>query len=195
MNIAIRSAAVLAVALLAVGCSSDDKSATDTVAAGGDVTAAPVTDGGGDTGSGDTGGNVDGSLCDLAAADDLATLFPGGTIGEPDPTGGQQACSLTITGPAGTAYFSMTVSLLPYDDRLQNDTDLGFTISQLDGIGDRAYYSPGNETYPQADLVFEKAGSAYSMRATYTNSGLTMAAEPGLQDTMMRVGAAWAATL
>lgn len=186
----LRTLPVILVTVLAASCSSDSKSSTDTTVAGGGVTAAPATDGGGGG-----GGNVDGTLCDLVSADALAALFPGGTPGAADPSGGQQACTLPITGPSGTAHFLMTPSLLPFDDRLQNDTDLGFTISQLDGIGDRSYYSPGNETYPQADLVFEKAGAAYSLRATYTNSGLTMAAEPGLQDTLMQVAAAWAATL
>lgn len=188
MKLAHRSLAVLTAVLLATACGGDDKKSADTVAAGGDTSAAPIT-------GGESGDNVDGTLCSLASADDIAALFPGGTPGEADPSGGQQACTLPITGPSGAAYFLMTPSLLPYDDRLQNDTDLGFTISQLDGIGERAYYSPGNETFPQADLVFEKAGTAYSLRATYTNSGLTTAAEPGLQETMMRIAAAWAATL
>lgn len=180
--------------VLAAGCSSSGSSKTTTV--DGSSVASP----GGEAstasdGSGGSGGNIDGSLCALASADDLAALFPGGTIGQADPSGGQQSCSLPVAGTAGTAYFLMTPSLLPYDDRLQNDTALGFTINQLDGIGDRAYYSPGNATYPQADLVFERGGVAYSLRATYTNSGLTMAAEPGLQDTMMRIAVAWAAQL
>ena len=130
-----------------------------------------------------------------SALEVLGALFPGGTIGEADPSGGQQLCTLPITGPNGPAYFLMTPSLLPYDDRLQNDTALGFTISQLDGIGDRAYYSPGNATYAQADLVFELAGTPYSIRATYTDSGLTMPTEPTVQDGLMSIAAAWAATL
>jgi len=177
--------------VLAAGCSSSGSSKTTTV----DGSSVASPGGEASTASDGSGGNIDGSLCALASADDLAALFPGGTIGQADPSGGQQSCSLPVAGTAGTAYFLMTPSLLPYDDRLQNDTALGFTINQLDGIGDRAYYSPGNATYPQADLVFERGGVAYSLRATYTNSGLTMAAEPGLQDTMMRIAVAWAAQL
>lgn len=184
--------------VLAAGCSSSSGSSKTTTVDGSSVTspgreASTASDG--SDASGISGGNIDGSLCALASGDDLAALFPGGTIGQADPSGGQRSCSLPVAGTAGTAYFLMTPSLLPYDDRLQNDTALGFTINQLDGIGDRAYYSPGNATYPQADLVFERGGVAYSLRATYTNSGLTMAAEPGLQDTMMRIAGAWAAQL
>ncbi|MEQ1698811.1 MAG: hypothetical protein ABMA25_01825 [Ilumatobacteraceae bacterium] len=188
MNPRISALPLIAALLLGASCGSDD---SKTAGSSPDATTISVADTTGGGGSGSTDSPA--PLCLLATADDFATLFPGATIGTPDPS--SNSCTIAMTTAGGTAYFLMTPSLLSYDDRLQQDTDLGFTISQLDGIGDRAYYSPGNEMFPQADLVFEKAGTTYSLRATYTNSGLAMPAEPGLQDTLMRIAAAWAATL
>lgn len=179
---------LIATLLIAASCGSDD---SKTAGSSPDVTTISVAD--------STGGGGDGStdsvapLCLLATADDFAALFPGATAGNPDPS--SNSCTIGMSTAGGTAYFMMTPSMAVFDDRLQQDTDLGFTISQLDGIGDRSYYTRGNDMFPQSDLVFEKAGTTYAVRASYANSGLAMPAEPGLQDTLMRIAAAWAATV
>lgn len=170
---------LLALAALAA-CSDDD--------AAGTAATSPIT-----SPTSATGG-ADGvaPTCDLAAAD-LATLFPGATAGDPVPSA--TTCNISMTTSDGVGYFLMDTSALPYDERLQNDTDHGFTISQLDGIGERAYYSRGNAEFSQADLLFELNGTAYVVRAQYTDSGVEMIAEPTLQDTLQRIAAAWAASL
>ncbi len=188
MSLLHRSLPFLTVALLAA-CSSDNGGTTATSPAGGSDTAAPITQAGSD------GGVVDSvaPLCLFASADDLAALFPGATAGNPEPS--SNSCSIAMTAAGGDAFFLMTPSLAGFDARVQQDTDLGLTISQLDGIGERSYYSRGNELFPQSDLVFEKAGTTYSVRASYANSGQTMVAEPTLQDTLMRIAATWAASI
>jgi len=171
--------------LLLAACGSD--SGTTSTAAGGD-SATPVTQVGSDS-----DGDSVAPVCNFASADDLAALFPGATVGNPDPS--SNSCTIGMTTAGGTAYFLMTPSMGTLDARLQQDTELGLTISQLDGIGERAYFSPGNDTFPQADLVFEKAGTTYAVRASYANSGQPMAAQPALQDALMRIAAAWATSM
>ena len=177
-----RHLALPLIALLAITACSDDKSSTP---AADSATTMPGTTTGGSTDTAPT--------CALATAEQLATLFPGATAGEPVPSA--STCNISMTTASGTGYFLMDTSALPYDDRLANDTSLGFTISQLDGIGERAYYSRGNDQYSQADLLFELNGTVYVVRAQYTDSGVEMVAEPTLQDTLMQIAAAWAATL
>jgi hypothetical protein len=175
-------------ALLLAACSSNSSDgSTATSPTGGDATA-PVTQAGSD----DFGDSA-APLCDFASVDDLAALFPGATAGKPEPS--SNSCTIAMTAVGGDAFFLMAPSLAPFDARVQQDTDLGLNLSQLDGIAERAYYSRGNDMFPQADLVFEKAGTTYSVRASYANSGQTMVAEPALQDTLMRIAAAWAASI
>lgn len=185
-----RSLPLLAVLALAASCSSDsrDSSSGSTKPAGGADTAVPDTSPGGD-GSGESSA----PLCLFASSDDLAALFPGATAGNPDPS--SNSCTIAMTAAGGDAFFLMSPSLAPFDARMQQDTDLGLTISQLDGIGERSYYSRGNDLFPQADLVFEKAGTTYAVRASYANSDQSMIAEPTLQDTLMRIAATWAASI
>jgi len=173
--------------LLLAACGSDGGTTSTSPAAGGDI-AAPITQTALDGGSGSVA-----PVCDFASADDLAALFPGATAGDSAPS--SNSCTLGMTTAAGTAYFSMTPSMAALDARMQQDTDLGFTISQLDGVGERAYFSPGNDIFPQADLVFEKAGTTYAVRASYANSCQSMAPQPALQDAMMRIAAAWATSI
>ncbi|MGB8858537.1 MAG: hypothetical protein WCC60_04745 [Ilumatobacteraceae bacterium] len=172
-------------ALLLAACTDDSGGASSTSPASSGDAVAPAT-------QGESNDNA-APLCQLASAADLAALFPGATAGTPDPS--SNSCTIGMTTAGGTAYFMMTPSLAVFDDRTQQDTDLGFTLSQLDGIGDRAYYSRGNDTFPQSDLVFEKAGTTYAVRASYANSGQAMVAEPTLQDTLMRIASAWAASI
>lgn len=127
------------------------------------------------------------------ATGELATLFPGATADAPVPSA--TTCNIAMTTSSGTGHFLMDTSAMTYDGRLQNDTDLGFAISQLDGIGERAYYSRGNDEYSEANLLFEMAGTVYVVRAQYSDSGVEMIAEPTLQDTLQRIAAAWAASL
>lgn len=176
---------IIATLLFGASCGSDD---SNTAGSSPDATTISVADSaGGDGGSTESAA----PLCLLATADDLAALFPGATAGNPDPS--SNSCTIAMSTGSGSAYFMMTPSLATFDDRMQQDTDLGFTISQLDGIGDRAYYTRGNDMFPQSDLVFEKAGTTYAVRASYTDSGLAMTPDPTLQDTLMRIAAAWAA--
>ena len=182
--------------MLLAACSSESGTAATSSTAGIDP-AAPVTQLTSDTSaaSAETAGSAGSAapVCAFASADDLAALFPGATAGDPGQSG--NSCTLAMSTTAGTAYLSMSPSIIGLDDRQQQDTDLSLTISQVDGVGDRAYFSPGDGTFPQADLVFEKGGNTYAVRASYGNSGQPMVDQPALQDSLTRIAVAWAASI
>lgn len=184
---------LLALALLAPACGGDDDSTAASTApsvvdsSGTNTTAAS----GGD--SGDSGDSL-GPVCDLVNPDDLAALFPGALPGSPDVS--TNSCSLTVSPSTGAgAFFAMMPVFTPFDDRLQIATDLGHTISQLDGIGERAYYAAGASGFEFGEVVFEKGGIVYSVIADYALGDVPMPDAATIQDTLMRIAGTWAQTL
>ena len=132
-------------------------------------------------------------MCAFVTTSQLETLFPGGSVGEPVPN--PTLCNIPITSATGSiAYFVMSTSAVAYDERMQGDTANGFTVSQLDGIGEQAYYARGADS-GVSNLVFVKGEEIYVVLVEYTNSDLEMPAEPTVQDTLMQIAAAWAASL
>lgn len=184
---------VTLVALASAACSSDNSTSTAS-------TSGPVTD---QTSGGQTSvdGGADGGsqpslapVCDLVDPAELAALFPGATPNSPDVS--TNSCTRTVSPPSGSgAFFAMMPVFTPYDERLQMATDLNHTISQLDGIGERSYYAAGASGFQFGEIVFEKGGVVYSVIADYALGDVVMPDAATIQDSLMRIAAAWAATL
>lgn len=173
-----RSLPLLVALALAASCGSDSKSSPVTV--GGEVTTVAPTD----TSGGGAGSTVD--LCTLVSEADMAVLFPEAT---PQPSRGTaENCAWDVlwASNGGSGVFNMGEIGLPYDDSLASNSDQ-YEVSQLDGIGDRAYYFSHY-------LMFEVNGTTYDL--SVGNYDQSHQPDPAAeQDTLMRIAAAYAALL
>jgi hypothetical protein len=108
-------------------------------------------------------------LCALVSAEAAKTLFGDLKIANPSPD--PRSCGLFAT-PEGVA-FGASLLIQPmfaqFDDNVKTSKELGYTVEELTGIGEKAVFISGTVPgfAPSADVVFLKDQTTYHVMVSF----------------------------
>ncbi|MBK8332678.1 MAG: hypothetical protein IPL07_09910 [Acidimicrobiaceae bacterium] len=130
--------------------------------------------------------------CTLITAADVSALFASG-IGPGTATSTDDRCSLDVVtaNNAVRGTILLAGSGIPFETAKQNAIGLGMTVTEIDGIGDGAFFTNDGEQYWVAVGVGD---NTYDAAVTFRGGASPPPADQ-LQATLERLVAAYVATL